>query len=79
MSNIVLVLTETWPLEGASTVIPCLHAGHTPIFNASACVYQSTSWIAEHYPRYEGPCQVCHQRVRIWASIEHMIALNYGR
>ena len=79
MSTFTCTLAETWPLSGASAVIHCLHAAHTPVFNASACVYQSTSWIAEHYPRYDAACNACRQHTIIYASIEHAHAGGWWR
>jgi len=71
MSSVSVVLMETWALSGASVVIPCLHMAHTPIYNASASQYQSVSWVAIHYPRFDGVCTACRQRTIIYANIEH--------
>ena len=74
MSDVSCIIMETWPLSGASAVIPCLHLGHIPMFNLSAAQYQTPEWVAQRYPRYHSVCVSCKQETIIYASMEHAIA-----
>ena len=71
-----IALAEVWPLSAGAAIIDCAHAPHQPLFSLDACRYQSTEWVRAHYPSYQSLCSVCHQRVRLWASIAHMRALG---
>lgn len=69
-------LSETTAQPGQPLNMTCLHVAHVPAFNEAACVRWTPAQIRATYPAYRGTCQTCGQRITVWASLAHYLAVE---
>ena len=66
-----MIISEVWPRSGQPIDLSCDHRPHWPKFEAAVCAGWPPERIRETYPRFDGTCSLCQQRVRIYASQDH--------
>ena len=66
-----LLYSEIHHKPGTAVNLDCPHTPHRPCFNASACAKQTAEQVRASFPRFDGVCTQCAQRVTLYASLEH--------
>src|SRR5262249_44626528 len=69
-------IAEARAIPGKPFNYDCDHRQHQPTVDPVGARYCTVEQVRAQWPCYQGTCSTCGQTIRLWASVDHLIALG---